>query len=80
MQEFQMSKQDLLNKLYDKNYRIIIKVKNGSKFAKFTHPLAISSSKASHCYSMQWSNEEIKRDLAYDLLRWSGLKINWILD
>ena len=79
MQEIQIS-QEVLSLLYKRNYRIIIKVKDSSKFVKFAHPIAIKPLRYTHCYSMQWSNEEIKRDVAYDLLQWSGLKIKWTLD
>lgn len=80
MQEIQISKEDLLNKLYNMNYRIVINIKKGSKFVKFTHPLALESNKVSYCYSMEWKDDEIRQDIVYDLLRWSGLKITWTLD
>lgn len=80
MQEIQISKEDLLNRLYNMNYRIVIRIKNGSKFVKFTHPLALKPLKVSYCYAMQWKDEEIRKDVVYDLLKWSGLKITWTLD
>lgn len=80
MAEIQISKEDLLNRLYNMNYKVVINIKEGSKFVEFTNPLAIDSNKVSHCYSMEWTDEEIRRDVVYDLLKWSGLKITQTLD
>lgn len=75
-----MEKDEILNNLYNKGYKILIEVKDNSKFVTFTSHIALEPLICSHCYSMEWSNEEIKRDVVYDLLQWSGLKIKLTLD
>lgn len=33
-----------------------------------------------YSYSSEWTEQEIKHDLVYKLLSWSGLKIKTVLD
>lgn len=75
-----MTREDLLNALYERDYKIVIEVKNNSKFVKFTHSHAVKAYEEAHCYYKEWTDEEIRKDVVYDLLRWSGLKITWTLD
>ena len=75
-----MSKEDLLNALYERNYRIVIELKDNSKFVSFNHPYAVKAYEEAHCYSKEWTDEEIRKDVVYALLKWSGLKITYALD
>ena len=75
-----MPKEDLLNALYKRNYKIIIEVRDSSKFVSFNHPHALKPYEDTHCYSKEWTDEEIRKDVVYDLLKWSGLKITYTLD
>ena len=80
MKNDELSKSYLLSLLYEKGYEIKIEKKStGGYGAYFDHKVAINPS-SRYDYSSEWTEQEIKEDLAYKLLSWSGLKIKIVLD
>ena len=77
-----MSNSDLYYMLVERGYSIHIKEENNSKVIRFNGKYATkeSSEKIQAWYSKDWTDEEIKRDIAGKLLTWSGLKIKTVLD
>lgn len=77
-----ISNSDLYYMLVEKGYSIHIKEENNSKVIRFNGKYATkeSSEKIQAWYSKDWTDEEIKRDMAGKLLTWSGLKIKTVLD
>jgi hypothetical protein len=55
------------------------KKKTGGYDAHFDHKIAVNPS-CKYSYSSEWTEQEIKHDLVYKLLNWSGLKIKTVLD
>ena len=77
-----ISNSDLYYMLVERGYSIHIKEENNSKVIRFNGKYATkeSSEKIQAWYSKDWTDEEIKRDMAGKLLTWSGLKIKTVLD
>lgn len=77
-----ISNSELYYMLVEKGYSIHIKEENNSKVIRFNGKYATkeSSEKIQAWYSKDWTDEEIKRDMAGKLLAWSGLKIKTVLD
>lgn len=73
-------KEELLSLLYERGYSIHIEIKNKSKFITFNGTHSKEPYINAHSYSLEWTNEEIKRDVVYSLLKWTGLKIKYTLD
>ncbi len=71
---------DLLALLYAKDYRIVITTNNDSQFVSFYHPLALESLYIPHSYSMEFTHEQIRNDLALNLLHWTKLKVTYALE
>ncbi len=80
--ETPMSNSELYYMLVEKGYKIDIKEENNSKVIRFNGKYATkeSSEKIQAWYSKDWTDEEIKRDIAGKLLTWSGLKLKTVLD
>ena len=70
-----ISNSDLYYMLVERGYSIHIKEENNSKVIRFNGKYATkeSSEKIQAWYSKDWTDEEIKRDMAGKLLTWSGL-------
>ena len=80
MENNEFSKSYLLSLLYEKGYKIKVKKKStGWYSAYFYHKIAVNPS-CKYSYSSEWTEQEIKHDLVYKLLSWSGLKIKIVLD
>lgn len=77
-----ISNSDLYYMLVERGYSIHIKEENNSKVIRFNGKYATkeSSEKIQALYSKDWTDEEIKRDIAGKLLTWSGLKLKTVLD
>lgn len=77
-----ISNSDLYYMLVERGYSIHIKEENNSKVIRFNGKYATkeSSEKIQAWYRKDWTDEEIKRDIAGKLLTWSGLKIKTVLD
>ena len=77
-----ISNSDLYYMLVERGYSIHIKEENNSKVIRFNGKYATkeSSEKIQAWYSKDWTDEEIKRDIAGKLLTWSGLKLKTVLD
>ena len=80
--ETPISNSELYYMLVEKGYSIHIKEENNSKVIRFNGKYATKESKekVQAWYSIEWTDEEIKRDIARKLLSWSGLKIKTVLD
>ncbi len=80
--ETPMSNSSLYNMLLEKGYSIDITKEKNSKVIRFNGKYATkeSNEKIQAWYSTEWTDEEIKRDIAGKLLSWSGLKIKTVLD
>ena len=80
--ETPMSNSDLYYMLVERGYSMHIKEENNSKVIRFNGKYATkeSSEKIQAWYSKDWTDEEIKRDIAGKLLTWSGLKLKTVLD
>ena len=77
-------KDELLSLLYSKGYEIeIIKELGGENryhyIAKFKGKFRTKTPTAG-IYSLEFTHEEIRRDLALKLLRWSGDKVVYALE
>ena len=80
MKNAELSKSYLISLLYEKGYEIKIEKKStGGYSAYFDHKIAVNPS-CKYSYSSEWTEQEIKHDLVYCLLKWSGLKITLTLD
>ena len=77
-----MSNSVLYDMLVERGYGIDITEENKSKVVRFNGKYATkeSSEKIQAWYSKEWTDDEIKRDVAGKLLRWSGLKLKTVLD
>ena len=80
--ETPMSNSELYSMLVGKGYSINITKENKSKVVRFNGKYATkeSNEKVQAWYSLEWTDEEIKRDAAVKLLTWSGLKLKTVLD
>lgn len=77
-----MGNSDLYYMLVEKGYSINITKENNSKVIRFNgkHATKESNEKVQAWYSSKWADEEIKRDIAVNLLTWSGLKLKTVLE
>ena len=80
--ETPMSNSELYYMLVEKEYNIKITEENNSKVIRFNGKYSTkeSNEKIQAWYSKDWTDDEIKRDIAGKLLTWSGLKIKTVLD
>lgn len=80
MNNVEFPKRNLLYLLLEKGYEIKVeKNKTDGYDAHFDHKIAVNPS-CKYSYSSEWTEQEIKHDLVYKLLSWSGLKIKTVLD
>ena len=77
-----MSNSGLYYMLAEKGYTINITEEKNSKVIRFNGKYATkeSNEKIQAWYSKDWTDDEIKRDIARKLLTWSGLKLKITLD
>ena len=77
-----MSNSGLYYMLAEKGYTINITEEKNSKVIRFNGKYATkeSNEKIQAWYSSDWTDDEIKRDIAKKLLTWSGLKLKTVLD
>ena len=77
-----ISNSELYFMLVEKGYNIKITEEKNSKVIRFNGKYATkeSNEKIQAWYSLEWTDEEIKRDIAKKLLTWSGLKLKTVLD
>ena len=77
-----MSNSELYYMLVEKGYSINITEEKNSKVIRFNGKYATkeSNEKIQVWYSSEWTDDEIKRDIAGKLLTWSGLKLKTVLD
>ena len=77
-----ISNSELYYMLLDKGYSIDITKENKSKVIRFNgkHATKESNETVQAWYSSDWTDEEIKRDIAVKLLAWSRLKLKTVLD
>ena len=80
--ETPMSNSELYYKLVEKGYSIKITEENNVKIIRFSGKYATkeSNEKIQAWYSKDWTDDEIKRDIAVKLLAWSALKLKTVLD
>ena len=77
-----MSNSELYYMLVERGYSIDITEEKNSKVIRFNGKYATkeSNEKIQAWYSLEWTDDEIKRDIAKKLLTWSGLKLKSVLD
>ena len=77
-----VSNSELYYMLVERGYSINITKENNSKVIRFNGKYATkeSNEKIQAWYSSAWTDDEIKRDIAGKLLRWSGLILKSVLD
>ena len=77
-----ISNSELYYMLVERGYSINITKENNSKVIRFNGKYATkeSNEKIQAWYSSEWTDDEIKRDIAKKLLTWSGLKLKTVLD
>ena len=80
--EINISNSELYSMLLEKGYSINITEEKNSKVIRFNGKYATkeSNEKIQAWYSKDWTDDEIKRDIAKKLLTWSGLKLKIVLD
>ena len=80
--ETPISNSELYYMLLDKGYSIDITEEKNSKVIRFNGKYATkeSNEKIQAWYSKDWTDDEIKRDIAVKLLAWSALKLKTVLD
>ena len=77
-----ISNSELYFMLVEKGYSINITEEKNSKVIRFNGKYATkeSNEKIQAWYSKDWTDDEIKRDIAGNLLSWSRLKLKTVLD
>ena len=77
-----ISNSGLYYMLVERGYSINITEENNSKVIRFNGKYATkeSNEKVQAWYSLDWTDDEIKRYIAVKLLTWSGLKLKTVLD
>ena len=77
-----ISNYELYFMLVEKGYSIDITKEKNSKVVRFNgkYTTKESKEKVQGWYSSDWTDDEIKSDIAVKLLTWSGLKIKTVLD
>ena len=80
--EINISNSELYSMLLEKGYSINITEEKNSKVIRFNGKYATkeSNEKIQAWYSKDWTDDEIKRDIAVKLLAWSALKLKTVLD
>ena len=80
--EINISNSELYYMLLEKGYSINITEEKNSKVIRFNGKYATkeSNEKIQAWYSKDWTDDEIKRDIAVKLLAWSALKLKTVLD
>ena len=80
--EIHISNSDLYYMLVEKGYSINITEEKNSKAIRFEGKYSTkeSNEKIQAWYSKDWTDDEIKRDIAVKLLAWSALKLKTVLD
>ena len=80
--ETPMSNSELYYMLVERGYKIDITKEKNSKVIRFNGKYATkeSNEKIQAWYSSEWTDDEIKRDIAVKLLAWSALKLKTVLD
>ena len=80
--ETPMSNSELYYMLVEKGYSINITEEKNSKVIRFNGKYATkeSNEKIRAWYIKEWTDDEIKRDIAGKLLTWSALKLKTVLD
>lgn len=80
--EINISNSELYYMLVEKGYSINITEENNSKVIRFNGKYSTkeSNEKIQAWYRSEWTDDEIKRDIAGKLLAWSGLKLKSVLD
>ena len=80
--ETPISNSELYYMLLEKGYSINITEENNSKVIRFNGKYSTkeSNEKIQAWYRSEWTDDEIKRDIAGKLLAWSGLKLKSVLD
>ena len=80
--EINISNSELYRMLVDKGYKINITEENNSKVIRFNGKYSTkeSNEKIQAWYRTDWTDDEIRRDMARKLLAWSALKIKTVLD
>ena len=81
MENAKESRSHILSLLQEKGYALKFEKRSptGGYDAYFDHKIAVNPS-CKYSYSSEWTEQEIKHDLVYKLLSWSGLKIKTVLD
>lgn len=81
MDNTEHSRSHILSLLYERGYEIKLEKRSptGGYDAHFENKMAVNPS-CKYSYSSEWTEQEIKHDLVYKLLSWSGLKIKTVLD
>lgn len=74
-----MSNKELLSMLEKHGYEIIIEKKENTKYVKFNGKYSKEPYIVSHQYSDEFSDYDIKLHLVFDLLKWTGMKIQYTL-
>ena len=80
--ETPISNSELYHMLVEKGYSANITKKNNSKAVRFNGKYSTKESKekVQASYRLEWTDDEIKRDIASKLLVWYGLRIKTVLD
>ena len=80
--ETPISNSELYYMLVERGYSIDITEEKNSKVIRFNgkHATKESNEKIQAWYSKDWTDDEIKRDIAVKLLAWSALKLKTVLD
>lgn len=70
-----MSKDDLIAQARELGYTIKITHEDDHKNVQFVGSCSVEPPPITHCYSLEWTDHEIAKDVIHDLLRWAGLEI-----
>ena len=76
----ELSKEALLRMLYDRGYTITIETKEDTKYITFLGKHSLHPHKLSRAYSTEFTDDEVRRDVVYELLKWTGLKVKLTLE
>lgn len=76
----EMPKDELLSMLYARGYEIRIDTKEDSKYVTFIGKYSLHPEKLEWCYSSDFTDSQIREDVVYELLKWTGLKVRFTLE
>lgn len=76
----EMTKDELLSMLYARGYEIRIDTKEDAKYVTFIGKHSPYSEKLEWCYASDFTDNQIREDVVYKLLEWTGLKISFTLE